>query len=98
MPTSGLPACVCPPGLFAVRVLPPPASSLAPRAPQLLRAPSPHPFRLSRKEGASRNRSLDSSVDLSLRVKHGPCSPTLQVPWAHQGPQPGQDGLLKTLH
>lgn len=33
MLTSGLPACVCPPGLFAVRVLPPPASSLAPRAP-----------------------------------------------------------------
>ena len=29
MPTSGLPACVCPPGLFAIRVLPPPAYLLS---------------------------------------------------------------------
>ena len=50
MPTSGLPTCVCPPGLFAVRVLPPPACSLSSSfqdgspGPRLLRCPQSSPL------------------------------------------------------
>ena len=55
-------------------------SQMAPWAPWILLGPHPHPFRLSTEEGVSQDCPLDSPADLLLHIKHGPHSPTLQVP------------------
>lgn len=49
-----------------------PPSKMAPRAPGSCGARSPHPFKLSRKEGASQNCPLDSSADRILHEARPP--------------------------